>query len=338
VKLKKNHLYLIHHLAQFGTLDYRSCLQLLDHDSRKASYAFRPLTKNKYISKKNNSVTILAKGRELFPDVKPLVSMGGGSRARVNLISRNAMLLRKAGIEIVASPELTEYWCFVPSTCWRRIRHGILSTVRFTGILFFKDFRLAVYDIGDGNMDWQLMAEKSLFYPRYNEEFNTEATGMLFICDNDKRIEIAKKIIRETVRKRKPLIEYESYEERTRPAKFVRVPIKVTWRYEHVYLTTPKLLSQSLDKIANEKNEIERLRGDRISCMNNKWGDFDAPPRRFFVNITTDLLKYAYFFTEVKSGNAVKYSIIAPTQDIPIIHTFPRLIEKEGVQIHEYKQ
>jgi hypothetical protein len=68
MNLKENQLELIHHLAQFGTLDYCSCLQMLDDDRKNASYLFRPLTKNKYINHKDSNVTILAKGRAYSPN------------------------------------------------------------------------------------------------------------------------------------------------------------------------------------------------------------------------------------------------------------------------------
>ena len=71
MKLHDNQLQLIRHLARFNLLDYADCLKMLDVDEtgdRTAlSYAFRPLTKNKYLSKrKDGSVSILAKGRA-FP-------------------------------------------------------------------------------------------------------------------------------------------------------------------------------------------------------------------------------------------------------------------------------
>lgn len=338
-KLKPNQLELIQHLCQFNTLDYASCLQLLDTantgDKNAMSYVFRPLTKNKYISKhENGNVTILARGRALFPKIKPLATVGGGSGNRVNSISRTAAILRKIGIEIVASPAMSEYECFIPSTCWRKIRHGILSTVRFTGMLFIGSHKLAIYDIGDGSMEWQLRAEKSLFYSHFNEEFDTTATGMLFICDNDKRIEVAKSIIRHTMRQRKMLIEHESYEERTRPVKYAKAPIRVSWRYGHVYLTTPKLLAESLEQIKTEETTIEKLKSHRETCYNSKWGDFEDKSCRYFVNTATDLLKYVYFFTEVKSLNGVNYGIIAPPEDIPIIKMYPKIME--GVKVYEY--
>lgn len=67
-------------------------------DRTELSYAFRPLTKNRYVSKrKNGSVSILAKGRELFPELEPLISVGGGEteRKRVMAVSRMAALMGK---------------------------------------------------------------------------------------------------------------------------------------------------------------------------------------------------------------------------------------------------
>ena len=55
MKLYENQLRLIWHLCRFSLLDYESCLHLLDTeetgDRVALSYAFRPLTKNKYLSR-----------------------------------------------------------------------------------------------------------------------------------------------------------------------------------------------------------------------------------------------------------------------------------------------
>jgi len=280
-------------------------------------------------------VTVLAKGRALFPNAELLVTSGGGNTVRVNSISRTAMFLNKIGIMITASPYTTKYWCFVPSTCWRRIRHGILSTTRFTGILFFKEHRLAVYDIGDGKMDWQLRAEKSLFYSRFfDEEFDTTVTGMLFICDEDKRVEIAKRIIRETMWQRKRLIETEDYNERERPLKFARTPIRVTWRYNHVYLTTPKLLKESIKRIADEEINLEQFRGNQDGNHLSK-SDFDDCNYRYFVNTATDLLKYVYMFSEIEPYDSINYAIVVPPEDISIAQMYPK--KTKGVKFYEYR-
>lgn len=53
--LNENQLKLLQHLARFNLLDYPSCLDMLSNDGggdRTAlSYTFRPLTKNRYVSK-----------------------------------------------------------------------------------------------------------------------------------------------------------------------------------------------------------------------------------------------------------------------------------------------
>jgi hypothetical protein len=336
MKLKPNQLALIRHLAQFQILDYQSCLQMLNDDKIKASYALRPLIRYKYISKhKNGSVKVLSKGRALFPNAESLVNIGGRNDERINSISRIAMLLSKAGIDSVSSPLNTKYECFIPSACWRQLRTNILSTTRFVGILYVGSHRLAVYDIGDGKTDWQIRAEKSLFYSIWHEDFDTHATGMLFICDEDRRTEIVKRIIRETMWRRKQLIEKESYCERTRPVKYSRSPIRLGHYYERVYLTTSALLKENLKRIKGEENFIEQMRENNPECQDVRWGDFEEYPRRYFLNPATDLLKFIYFFSEVKSETPLNYSIVLPKWDFPILEMYPDVIKAKGVEIHE---
>ena len=169
---------------------------------------FRPLTKNKYlIKRKERSVAILAKGRALFPDVKPLISAGGGAQSvqRVMEVSRIAALMEEHGIPAVAEVQKTPAPVFIPSACWRNIAPGILSTTRFTGMVLAGQERLAVYDIGDGNMEWQVRAEGSLFYTKYGS-YETRATGMILICQDGKRNKTARNIIRQTMWSRRRLL------------------------------------------------------------------------------------------------------------------------------------
>lgn len=198
MKLHDNHLYLLRHLARFNLLDYQSCLDMLATpemtDRVALSYAFRPLTKNKYVSKrKDGSVSILAKGRALFPGIKPLISAGGGAQSiqRVMEVSRMAALMEKNGVPAAAKLPGNHDPYFIPSACWRNIAPGILSTTRFAGMLIAGEHRLAVYDIEDGAMEWQVRAEGSLFYIRYGS-YATKATGMLLICRKDSRIKAAR--------------------------------------------------------------------------------------------------------------------------------------------------
>ena len=78
--IKDNQETLIRHLIRFHILDCESCLQVLDTentgDKVALSYVFRPLTKQKYIIKdKDGIVSVLKKGKELFPDEAPLISI-----------------------------------------------------------------------------------------------------------------------------------------------------------------------------------------------------------------------------------------------------------------------
>lgn len=100
MKLHENQLDLIRHMARFNLLDYPSCLQILDltesTDRTALSYMFRPLTKNRYLAKrKDGSVSILEKGRALFPEITPLISTGGREmeQKRVMAVSRMAAMM-----------------------------------------------------------------------------------------------------------------------------------------------------------------------------------------------------------------------------------------------------
>jgi len=350
-KLSENQLMLLEHLVQYETLDYLYCLEMLDstgtNDRRALSYAFRPLTKHKYVVKhKDERVNILAKGRALLYDVEPLVTTGGGidNAKRLGMISRTAMLLKGAGIESCASQQFVGHECFIPSACWRKIRTGILSTTRFAGILFLGNHRLAVYNIGDGGMEWQVRAERSLFYRDYGER-ETRATGMLFICDDDKRIEVARRIIRTTMWQRKQLIGTDNICERDRPVRYSKAPIRLASQYEHVYLTTPALLESSLSAIEREDDYISRCREDHPKCREPAEGDYENWPYRFFVNIATDLLKFVYYFVAVKSLISFRkehfsernYAIVLPRRDFGILNMYPDVIQMEGARFYEYK-
>ena len=218
MKLKENQLNLIRHLIRFNLMSYEDCLSFLDTektgDKVALSYAFRPLTKNKYLSKnKKGVVTVLKKGRALFPEDVPLISTATGTVAqqRVMQVSRVAMWLEKCGVPAYGELQDREESYFIPSACWRNIVKGILSTTRFAGMLLAYGKRYAVYDIGDGTMEWQIRAEASLFFSIGHRYF-TKADGMILICEDGKRNVIAKQIIRHTIWGRKTLLK-EHYSE-----------------------------------------------------------------------------------------------------------------------------
>ncbi|MFR5864273.1 MAG: hypothetical protein ACLUFV_03285 [Acutalibacteraceae bacterium] len=171
-------------------------------------------------------MSILAKGRALFPDITPLISAGGGARAPPGDGGiRMAALMERSGIPCFGERRDGDEPYFIPSACWRNIAHGILSTTRFTGMLMAGQHRLAVYDIGDGAMEWQVRAEGSLFYTRYGS-YATKATGMLLVCRQNARITAARNIIRQTMWNRRQLLR-DSCVERDRPVRWSRSPIKL---------------------------------------------------------------------------------------------------------------
>lgn len=353
MKLHDNQLKLLQHLVRFNLLDYPSCLDLLatsEITNRVAlSYAFRPLTKHGYLSKrKDGSVSILAKGRVLFPDMKPLISTGGSSTEakRIIAVSRMAALMERNGVPAAAHLPECPGPHFIPSACWRNIAPGILSTTRFVGMLVDKGIRLAVYDIGDGHMEWQIRAEGSLFYTKYGS-YETKATGMILICQTNRRNEIAKNIIRQTMWSRRQLLS-DTCTERNHPARWSRSPIKLQAQYEHVYLATPDNLKEDLRLILSEKEQIRLQCGDGHKLSDPAQGDYEQCPYRFFANPASDLLKFVYFFSagknllklladELPAPPEVRYALCFRPQDKPILRMYPDILELEGLKLYEYR-
>ena len=351
MRLHENQLKLIRHLARFNLLDYAGCLHMLDMagtgDKVALSYAFRPLTKNKYITKrKDGSVPILAKGRALFPDVKPLISVGGGEQSiqRVMEVSRMAALMEEHGIPAVAEVPKSQKPVFIPSACWRSIAPGVLSTTRFTGMLLVGKEKLAVYDIKDGSMEWQVRAEGSLLYTKYGS-YETKATGMILVCQDGKRNKTAKNIIRQTMWSRRRLLS-DVCLERNKPTCWSRSPIKLRAQYEQVYLTTPKWFGTDIKAILSSE-EVQNRSKDGTRLHDSAQGDYEKWPYRFFVDPATDLLKYVYFFSAVKelhrllesgmlSPPQVRYAVCYRRQDRPILRMYPDVIGLEGTRFYEY--
>ena len=337
-------------MALFNLLDYESCLEILKTEAKTdrmaLSYAFRPLTKNGYISKrKDGCVSILTKGRELFPELEPLISVGGGEaeHKRVMTVSRMAMWMDKQGFpplrEIPDGPGIY----FIPSACWRMIAPGILSTTRFVGMLVGCRQKLAVYDVDDGHMEWQVRAEGSLFYTKYGS-YETRATGMLLVCREDKRDEVAQNIIRQTMWSRKQLLSAQCLE-RNQPVRWSRSPIKLKAQYEHVYLTTPNRIQKDVWSILREEGLVRSLSGEKGTRLGSQdAADIELWPRRLFVSSATDLLKYIRFFAAVKDNlnregapdwyaGQIQYELYAPRRDEAIVYMYPDVNEaKEAVK------
>jgi hypothetical protein len=167
------------------------------------------------------------------------------------------------------------------------------------------------------------------------------ATGMLLVCDEDKRIEIAQRIIKETMWHRKRLIENETYEELFRPVKYSKAPIRVAHYFEYVYLTTPSKINKTIADIGKEQECIKDCRESKdYSFHKDKDCDFYNGNQRIYVNLTTDLLKYVYFFVQLKDDfedGRTNYQLLAQTEDLPIAEMYPKLLELEGCKIYEYR-
>ena len=352
--LKDNQEILIRHLIRFHILDYESCLQVLDientGDKVALSYVFRPLTKHKYIIKgKDGIVSILKKGKELFPNEEPLISIGGGtqSRNRILQVSKVAAMLEKVGVEIIGERYDMDEPQFIPSARWREIAPGILSTTRFAGMLLAYGKKYAVYDIGDGTMEWQVRAETSLFYRKYGS-YETRADGMILICDDGKREKIAENIIRQTMWSRKTLLK-ERYTETNKPIRYSRSPIKLRKQYRRVYLTTPEQLRISLKRIYTEEEDIANSVSDSEPLNDCEVGDRVVWPVRYFINPAYDILKFVYFFSTVKSLISllesndigarieVQYAMILYKEDTKILRMYPDVVMSERVTFYLYQ-
>ena len=349
--LKDNQEILIRHLIRFHILDYESCLQVLDTentgDKVALSYVFRPLTKQKYIIKdKDGIVSILKKGKELFSNEAPLISIGGGkqNQKRILQVSRVAALLEKNGVEISGKLRSRNVPYFIPSACWREIAPGILSTTRFAGMLLAYGKKYAVYDIGDGTMEWQVRAETSLFYRKYGS-YETKADGMILICDDGKRDEIAERIIRQTMWSRKILLK-ERYTETNKPIRYSRSPIKLRTQYRRVYLTTPSRLRTSLQRIYDEEQTIASTIPDAEICYDRSCGDVQVWPMWYYLNPAFDLLKFVYFFSEAKEkiqrkehnlpASKIKFTIAVHLEDVQILTMYPEIFLSGRASLHVY--
>ncbi len=352
MKLHHNQLLLIRHLIRFNSLDYESCLNILDtdntHDKIALSYQFRPLTKNDYVSKnKKGIVAVLRKGRTLFPDEKPFISEGTNEKAiyRTMQVSRMAALMEKCGVTITDKLPQNASPHFIPSACWRNIAPGILSTTRFVGMLLAFGKKYAVYDIGDGSMEWQVRAESSLFYTRYGL-YETKADGMIMVCDADKRNEIAENIIRQTMWNRKALMNTD-YTERNRPVRFSRSPIRLRTQYERVYLTTPEFIKEELPRIFGEDDYIKEMIPEAAPTHDPREGDLEKWPIRYYVSRALNLLKLVYFFSAVKAHHELEsnnfpvenitYSITMYMRDLKIIKMYPDILYSERVKFREFR-
>ena len=235
---------------------------------------------------------------------------------------------------------------FIPSARWREIAPGILSTTRFAGMLLAYGNKYAVYDIGDGTMEWQVRAETSLFYRKYGS-YETKADGMILICDDDKRDKIAENIIRQTMWSRKTLLK-EKYTETNKPVRYSRSPIKLRTQYRRVYLTTPSRLFVSLQRIYEEDETIASTIPDAEIRYDRSCGDVQVWPMWYYINPAYDLLKFVYFFSEAKShlqrkddnsnlSPKIEFTIVLHQEDKRILKMYPDVLQPERVSLLVYQ-
>ena len=206
------------------------------------------------------------------------------------------------------------------------------------------DKRYAVYDIGDGTMEWQIKAEASLFFYRYGS-IETKADGMILICDDGRRNVIARQIIRHTMWNRKRLLK-ESYAETDKPVRYSQSPIKLRTQYERVYLTTPALLETSLERIYDEDYYIENGVEGGILLKEPKQGDVEVYPRRYYLNPAFDILKLVHFFAAVKNDIEMSVKLHLPEiqrilvihqEDLGVARMYDDVNEAKGVSILAYR-
>jgi len=329
--LTKEQHQLIVHLSNYSVADKRTCLMYLEKSDReRPEYGLRTLKRWGYVTQRKDELYgITTKGLSVFGLDKPYITCGGNkdSRQRLARTSRVAALLWQNEIPgVIQTPKNQN--AFIPSQIWRTIRQGITSTARFNGILFLGEKRLVVYHIGDGNMDWQLFAERSLFFHNYGK-YDDRATGMLLICNNGVGPEIADNIIRHTMYRRKRLLSNPGgdFYETDKPQKYAKSPIRLHDQYSRAFFTEEENIASTLRYISAEDLLVQtyaQTMGGAISGSKNFW-DVEDYPRRSIINQANDLFKYLYLFAHIKDSQLksdIKWSLVIPKRYEPLIEKY----------------
>lgn len=292
--LSVNQMRLLVHLKQYGVANQETCFKFLD------DYKLRPLIRNKYISHHHDLYRLLKKGLEQTAHIQPLVTISGNAKVIERALHTSYIAALFAEMGIGSSGILLDH-TFIPSNKWREIRGGIISTTRFHGMLIRNHVRLAVYYIGDGTMEWQAFAEGSLFFRNYGS-CETQATGMLLICDRDAG-GIAEKIIRYTMWNRKSLIKDGYQFESDKRRAYSTAPIRLRSTYHKVYISSADDLKKTMEMIENEYVFVDYFmsyfKGSKGEM--NKY-DIEAYPIRYVINPQGDLLKFVRFFDMIKAA------------------------------------
>lgn len=162
------------------------------------------------------------------------------------------------------------------------------------------------------------------------------------------RDEIAKQIIRQTMWGRKTLLK-EHYSQTDKPVRYSRSPIKLRAQYEHVYLTTPALLAESLERIYDERETIENTIEEGTRSYRPKEGNWENWPERYFLNPAFDILMMVYFFSAVKGLKALleddpadhikqlRYILCVHPEDLEVARMYPDVTEMKEVAMYVYR-
>ena len=98
-------------------------------------------------------------------------------------------------------------------------------------------------------------------------------------------------------------------------------------KYEHVYLTTPKRLMESLECIWNEESYLDSLCGDSgIRLGAQDVGDIAVENRRLFGEKENDFLY-----------NRITIELYIYPEDLPIAGMYSNLNEMEGLSVYVYR-
>lgn len=305
--LNEGQIRLLAHLKRFKVADKDACLLLLDTDKTrnkdKLLYSLRPLVKNKYISKRSDNLYgLLQKGAEMVDHVNTVLTVGGDAagRRRAAEVSHIAALLGWHGIQTATEIPQVGQNCFIPSAIWRNLRSGLISTTRFLGILFYEGMRLAVYNVGDGNYEWQMRAECSLHYKRYDAP-EKRATGIFLVCNDGCGLEIGEQIVRRTLWERKTLLK-RSLRENNKRVPYGKAPIRIRAEYQYVYLAEQSEVMDVL-RMADASKIAYSNMSVRLGVSVPDYPDtnfINGTPEVHQINICCDLLALAFFYNDVK--------------------------------------
>lgn len=117
-------------------------------------------------------------------------------------------------------------------------------------------------------------------------------------------------------------------------------------QYERVYLTTPALLEESLDRIYDEDYYIENGVKGGILLNEPKQGDVEVYPRRYYLNPAFEILKLVHFFSTVKADVELAKKMNVPEiqrilvvwpEDLEVAKMYPDVNEAKGVSILAYR-